>query len=111
VGTKLRTKQIEKKEVLRLLALCYSNKEIAEILETDVETIAALKTDAMKKLGLKGRIDIIRYIQEQENKGGVSLEAIGLQGYRPIPLTLTTSHLSGVGSRKVYSRGLPSIRC
>ena len=68
--TKLQTEQIEEKEVLRLLALGYSNKEIAAQFNTDVETIATLKAEAMKRLGLKGRIDIIRHIQEQENEGG-----------------------------------------
>jgi DNA-binding NarL/FixJ family response regulator len=62
---KAQVKQIEEKEVLRLLAAGYSNKEIAAQLKTDVETIAKLKATAMTRLGLKMRIDIIHYVQEQ----------------------------------------------
>jgi len=70
VTAKLQTEPIEEKEVLRLLALGYSNKEIAAQLKTDAETIATLKTEAMKRLGLKGRIDIIRHVEEQQGGAG-----------------------------------------
>jgi len=65
VNSASRTKRIAEKEVLRLLALGYSNREIAEQLKTDVETIATLKADAMQRLGLKGRVDIVRYVEAQ----------------------------------------------
>lgn len=59
------TQRIEEKEVLRLLAAGYSNREIAKQLNTEAKTIAEMKAEAMKKFGLKSRIDIIRYVEEQ----------------------------------------------
>ncbi|OFV93096.1 MAG: DNA-binding response regulator [Acidobacteria bacterium RIFCSPLOWO2_12_FULL_65_11] len=47
--------------VLRLIANGYSNKEIAAQLALSVKTIEAHKANAMRKLGLNGRIDIVRY--------------------------------------------------
>jgi DNA-binding NarL/FixJ family response regulator len=48
-------------EVLRLIALGYSNKDIAQQLGLSVKTIEAHKSNAMKKLGMLSRIDIVRY--------------------------------------------------
>jgi len=48
-------------EVLRLIASGYSNKEIAARLELSVKTVEAHKANAMRKLGLNGRIDIVKY--------------------------------------------------
>lgn len=48
-------------EVLRLIASGYSNKEIAARMALSVKTIEAHKANAMKKLGLNGRIDIVKY--------------------------------------------------
>ena len=48
-------------EVLRLIASGYSNKEIAARLGLSVKTIEAHKANAMRKLGLNGRIDIVKY--------------------------------------------------
>lgn len=48
-------------EVLRLISLGYSNKEIATTLDLSVKTIEAHKANAMRKLGMSGRIDIVRY--------------------------------------------------
>ena len=48
-------------EVLRLIALGYSNKEIASQLDLSVKTIEAHKANAMKKMNMRGRIDIVRY--------------------------------------------------
>jgi DNA-binding NarL/FixJ family response regulator len=48
-------------EVLRLIALGFSNKEIAARLDLSVKTIEAHKANAMRKLGITGRIDIVRY--------------------------------------------------
>jgi DNA-binding NarL/FixJ family response regulator len=47
--------------VLRLIASGYSNKEIAAQLSLSVKTVEAHKANAMRKLGLRGRIDIVRY--------------------------------------------------
>ncbi len=48
-------------EVLRLIASGYSNKEIAAQLSLSVKTVEAHKANAMRKLGLNGRIDIVKY--------------------------------------------------
>ena len=48
-------------EVLRLIASGYSNKEIAARLAVSVKTVEAHKANAMRKLALKGRIDIVKY--------------------------------------------------
>jgi DNA-binding NarL/FixJ family response regulator len=48
-------------EVLRLIAAGYSNKEIAGRLSLSVKTVEAHKANAMRKLGLTGRIDIVKY--------------------------------------------------
>jgi DNA-binding NarL/FixJ family response regulator len=47
--------------VLRLIASGYSNKEIAARLALSVKTVEAHKANAMRKLGLNGRIDIVKY--------------------------------------------------
>jgi len=48
-------------EVLRLIALGYSNKEIAENMSLSVKTIEAHKANGMQKLGINSRIGIVRY--------------------------------------------------
>lgn len=48
-------------EVLRLIALGYSNKEIAYKMDLSVKTIEAHKANGMRKLGISSRIDIVRY--------------------------------------------------
>jgi len=48
-------------EVLRMIARGYSNKEIASQLELSVKTVEAHKANAMRKLELSGRIDIVKY--------------------------------------------------
>ena len=53
-------------EVLRLIALGYSNKEIGANLDLSVKTIEAHKANAMRKLGISSRIDIVRYAILQE---------------------------------------------
>jgi two-component system response regulator NreC len=47
--------------VLRLIALGHSNKEIAGELDISVKTVEVHKANAMRKLNLRGRIDIVRY--------------------------------------------------
>jgi DNA-binding NarL/FixJ family response regulator len=47
--------------VLRMMALGHSNKEIAGALEISVKTVEVHKANAMRKLGLRGRIDVVRY--------------------------------------------------
>ena len=48
-------------EVLRLIAWGYSNKEIATRLDLSVKTVEAHKSNAMRKLNMRSRIDIVRY--------------------------------------------------
>jgi DNA-binding NarL/FixJ family response regulator len=48
-------------EVLRLIAAGHSNKEIAARLDISVKTVEVHKANAMRKLSLRGRIDIVRY--------------------------------------------------
>ena len=48
-------------EVLRLIAVGHSNKEVATQLKISVKTVEVHKANAMRKLGLTGRVDIIRY--------------------------------------------------
>jgi DNA-binding NarL/FixJ family response regulator len=48
-------------QVLRLIAAGYGNKEIAAKLTLSAKTVDAHKTNAMRKLDLRGRIDIVKY--------------------------------------------------
>jgi len=48
-------------EVLRLVAIGHSNKEIAADLDISVKTVEVHKANAMRKLGLRGRTDVVRY--------------------------------------------------
>lgn len=49
------------REVLRMIAWGHSNKEIAQALDLSVKTVEVHKANAMKKLGMKSRIDIVRF--------------------------------------------------
>lgn len=48
-------------EVLRHIALGYSNKEIGARLSLSVKTIEVHKANAMRKLNITSRIDLVRY--------------------------------------------------
>jgi DNA-binding NarL/FixJ family response regulator len=48
-------------EVLRLTAVGHSNKEIAAELEISIKTVEVHKANAMRKLNLTGRTDVVRY--------------------------------------------------
>src|SRR6476469_7534455 len=48
-------------EVVRLIAWGYTNKEIAAQLDLSVKTVETHKANAMHKLGVRSRIDIVRY--------------------------------------------------
>ena len=58
-------------EVLRSIAAGYSNKEVAGRLSLSVKTVEAHKANAMRKLGLTGRIDIVKYAVLQGWLGSV----------------------------------------
>lgn len=51
-------------EVLRSLAWGYSLKEIAAELDVSAKTIETYKMRAMKKLGLSGRVQLVRHAVE-----------------------------------------------
>ena len=48
-------------QVLRLIAAGYGNKEIGAQLALSAKTVDAHKSNAMRKLDLRGRIDIVKY--------------------------------------------------
>jgi two-component system, NarL family, response regulator NreC len=48
-------------QVLRLMALGHSNKDIAAQLDLSIKTIEVHKANAMRKLDLRGRIDVMRF--------------------------------------------------
>ena len=52
-------------EVLRLVSQGYSNKEIAAQLELSTKTVEVHKANAMRKLGLSGRMELLRYAVQQ----------------------------------------------
>lgn len=52
---------MRERDVLRLIAWGYSNKEIAARLDISVKTVEYYKAQATEKLHLRGRIDIVRY--------------------------------------------------
>jgi len=52
-------------EVLRLIALGYANKEIAAQLNLSVKTVETFKTRSLEKLGLRSRVDIVRYAMDR----------------------------------------------
>lgn len=49
------------RQVLRMMAVGHSNKEIAEALGITIKTVEVHKANAMRKLQLRGRIDVVRY--------------------------------------------------
>jgi DNA-binding NarL/FixJ family response regulator len=48
-------------EVLHFIAWGYLNKEIASRLKISIKTVETHKTNAMQKMGMKSRIDIVRF--------------------------------------------------
>ena len=48
-------------EVMRLIAWGATNKEIAQKLNLSVKTVEAHKANGMRKLGMRSRVDIVRY--------------------------------------------------
>ena len=48
-------------EILRLIAWGYSNKEIAARLNLSVKTVESHKANAMRRLDMRSRIDIVRF--------------------------------------------------
>jgi len=48
-------------EVLRMMSAGHSNKEIASALDISIKTAEVHKANAMRKMGLRGRTDVVRY--------------------------------------------------
>lgn len=48
-------------EVLRLIAWGHINKEVAARLNVSVKTVEVHKANAMRKMGMKSRVDVVRY--------------------------------------------------
>ncbi|HMD34655.1 MAG TPA: response regulator transcription factor [Vicinamibacterales bacterium] len=53
-------------EVLRLTALGHSNKDMASALKISIKTVEVHKANAMRKLNLRGRSDVVRYAVMKE---------------------------------------------
>ncbi len=49
------------RHVLRMMAVGHSNKEIAQALGITIKTVEVHKANAMRKLRLRGRIDVVRF--------------------------------------------------
>ena len=60
------------REVLIQVARGFSNKEIAAVVDLSVKTVETYKARAAEKLGLKSRVDIVRYASR---KGWLSVDA------------------------------------
>jgi two-component system, NarL family, response regulator NreC len=56
---------VREEQVLRLIALGYSNKEIAARLLISVKTVETHKMNGMQKLGMRGRVDLVQFAQLQ----------------------------------------------
>ena len=63
VATRRRSVSVSEREkqVLRMMAVGHSNKEIADALGITIKTVEVHKANAMRKLRLRGRIDVVRY--------------------------------------------------
>jgi two-component system response regulator NreC len=62
-------------QVLRLIALGYSNRGIAEELALSVKTVETYRARIMEKLGLRGRVALVRYaLRHHVLNGDVSEE-------------------------------------
>jgi DNA-binding NarL/FixJ family response regulator len=48
-------------EVLRMMGTGYSNKDIAARMNISIKTVEVHKANAMRKLNLRGRTDVVRY--------------------------------------------------
>jgi two-component system response regulator NreC len=53
-------------DVLRLIAQGYTNRQAAEILTISVRTVETHRANIMGKLGAQGRVDLVRYAQEND---------------------------------------------
>jgi DNA-binding NarL/FixJ family response regulator len=52
-------------EVLRLLAQGHTNRQAAEVLGISVRTVESHRANILGKLGLRGRVDLVRYAMDR----------------------------------------------
>jgi DNA-binding NarL/FixJ family response regulator len=65
-GASAETKLTDREaEILRLIAVGYINKEVAARLSLSVKTVETHKARGMEKLGIKSRVDLVRYAMLQ----------------------------------------------
>ena len=62
-------------EVLAQISLGYANKEIASRLKLSVKTVETYKARSMEKLGLRSRVDIVRFAFDRGWLSGAMVEA------------------------------------
>ena len=48
--------------VINLVKECLTNKEIADLLQIEVSTVKCHRRNIMKKLGLKGKAEFVKYL-------------------------------------------------
>jgi DNA-binding NarL/FixJ family response regulator len=48
-------------EVVKLVAEAHTNREIAEILHLSEKTVESHRANAMRKLGMRDRVELVRY--------------------------------------------------
>jgi two-component system response regulator NreC len=53
-------------EVLRLIAQGYTNRQMADHLSISVRTVESHRANLMDKLGLRSRVDLVRYAKENK---------------------------------------------
>lgn len=53
-------------EVLRLIALGYTNRQAAQVLGIGKRTVETHRANLMAKLGLRGRVELVRYAREHD---------------------------------------------
>jgi two-component system response regulator NreC len=57
----LATLTAREQEVLRLLALGYTNREIADLLHLSVRTAEVHRASVQRKLGVRARFELVRF--------------------------------------------------
>ena len=88
-------------EILRLVAWGYSNKEVAEVLGLSVKTVESHKTNAMHKLALHSRIDVVKYALLQ---GWLQTTSLHLDNRQPVTRTIAATAVGRSPPRSTASR-------
>jgi two-component system, NarL family, response regulator NreC len=55
----------QERQLLRYLASGYTNRQIASMMHVEAATVSAWRAELSDKLGLHGRVDLLRYAREQ----------------------------------------------